>query len=201
MERPLRDYHAKNKDMQTMSRVQQDLAILARSLEAAQKKADKLRDKGPKAAGKSSSAASAAQDAKLQWDSRAPFVFEQLQAIDEHRLNHLRDTLTQFQTHEADQIERNRQSAENCLNALLAADTAEEISAFALRASGGRTADMVNRNPPATASSQPESTPMETLQPPPPINDDAASQRSGHSNQGRSSFGISVPLAQLHNHN
>ncbi|WEW54939.1 Suppressor of Profilin deletion [Emydomyces testavorans] len=200
VERPLREYNLKNKDLKSMSSVQQDLANLARSLEAAQKKADKLKDKGPKAAGKSLSAASAAQDARAQWDSRVPFVFEQLQAVDEHRLNHLRDVLTQLQTHEADQVERNRQSAENCLNALLTVDTAEEIGTFALRASGGRTAELGNHNPPRAVSPQPETAPMEALQPPPRLNDDGASQRSSNSIHGRPSFALEQQQHPQHRH-
>nr|KMM72734.1 hypothetical protein CPAG_09026 [Coccidioides posadasii RMSCC 3488] len=126
VEKPLKEYPIKNKDIKSVSGAQQDLANLARSLEVAQKKADKLKDKGPKAAGKSSAAMAAVQEARTQWESRAPFVFEKLQAVDEDRLNQLRDVLTQFQTHEADQVERNRQSTETCLDSLLTVDTAEE---------------------------------------------------------------------------
>lgn len=67
------------------------------------------------------------------WDSQAPFIMEQLQAADESRCNHLRDVLTQFQTHEVDQVERNRKTAEQCLNALLTVETADEIKLFAVR--------------------------------------------------------------------
>ncbi|EAS32378.3 uncharacterized protein CIMG_03402 [Coccidioides immitis RS] len=188
VEKPLKEYPIKNKDIKSMSGAQQDLAHLARSLEAAQKKADKLKDKGPKAAGKSSAAMAAVQEARTQWESRAPFVFEKLQAVDEDRLNQLRDVLTQFQTHEADQVERNRQSTETCLDSLLTVDTAEEIRTFALRASGGRTAGLATQEPPTTASTQAENPPMDPLQPPPRINDDIASRRSSHSNQRRPSF-------------
>ncbi|PGH09376.1 hypothetical protein AJ79_05688 [Helicocarpus griseus UAMH5409] len=212
VERPLREYASKNRDMQAMSTMQQDLATLAKELESAKKKADKLKDKGPKAAAKSSSAISAAQDVAQQWESRAPFVFEQLQAVDEHRLNHLRDVLTQLETHEVDQIERNRQSAESCLNALLNVRTEEEIRAYTMKVTGGRIPESRRTNAPATTSPPPTSptpspapapapalaqspavdtsdaiTPVavaEPLPPPPRIQDDGASQRSGRSNQG-----------------
>ncbi|ODH29085.1 hypothetical protein ACO22_03808 [Paracoccidioides brasiliensis] len=202
-ERPLREYATKNRDMQSMSTMQHDLANLAKELESVTRKADKLKDKGPKAAAKTSSAVSAAQDVAQQWESRAPFVFEQLQAVDEHRLNHLRDVLTQYETHEVDRIERDRESAESCLNALLNVQTDEEIRAFTTKAIGGR-APVSRRTNPPSAASPPASPPCrvlgdtasvtaaaESLLPPPPRNqDDRASQHSGQSNQGRLSVGL-----------
>ncbi|OJD24979.1 hypothetical protein ACJ73_03657 [Blastomyces percursus] len=191
VERPLKEYASRNDDMQSMSTMQQDLANLAKELESAKKKADKLKDKGPKAAAKTSSAVSAAQEVAQQWESRAPFVFEQLQAVDEHRLNHLRDVLTQFQTHEADHIERTRRSTENCLNALLNVQTDEEIRAFTTKVTGGRTpVSRTTTTDVAATTSPPWSGQIpavsgEPLPPPPIIHDDAASQRSGRSNQGR----------------
>ncbi|KAK2772782.1 hypothetical protein FQN53_004452 [Emmonsiellopsis sp. PD_33] len=200
VERPLREYAIKNRDMQSMSTMQTDLANLAKELESAKKKADKLKDRGPKAAAKSSAAISAAQDVAQQWESRAPFVFEQLQAVDEHRLNHLRDVLTQFETHEVDQIERNRQTAETCLNALLNVQTDDEIRTFVAKATGGRApeprrsiAQTSTTSPPTTAQEH-----SEPLPPPPRIQDDAASQRSGRSNRGRLGIATeqSPPLPQ-----
>ncbi|OJD16657.1 hypothetical protein AJ78_03209 [Emergomyces pasteurianus Ep9510] len=196
VERPLKEYASKNSDMQSISTMQYDLANLAKELESAKKKADKLKDKGPKAAAKTSSAISAAQDVVQQWESRAPFVFEQLQAVDEHRLNHLRDVLTQYETHEVDQIERTRQSAESCLNALLNVQTDEEIRAFTTKVTGGRaTASRTTTTTtaaPATTASPPLPAPdpaavaaAEPLAPPSRIHDDGASQRSSRSHQGR----------------
>src|SRR5262245_35930328 len=113
--------------MQSMLTKQVDLAVLAKESEAAQKKADKLKEKSSKATGKISTAVSAAEDANQQWESKAPSVFEKLQAVDEDRLHHLRVVLTQFETHVIDQIERNRQTVETCFNALLSVEPADEI--------------------------------------------------------------------------
>lgn len=162
VERPLREYSLKNREAKTMTNMQNDLMNLAKSLEAAQKKADKLKDKKSRGSAKSSANA-AVEDARTQWESRAPFVFEKLQAVDEHRLNHLRDVLTQLQTHESDQVERSRQSAESCLNALLNVDTSEEINTFALKASGGRTAEPATRT--TTAATTTTETPAATEPP------------------------------------
>ncbi|KAL2004122.1 hypothetical protein VTN02DRAFT_6586 [Thermoascus thermophilus] len=178
VERPLREYSNKNRELQSMPTVQSDLASLAKSLEAAQKKVDKVREKGPKAAEKLAAAISAVEEATQQWESRAPFVFEQLQAIDESRVNHLRDVLTQFQTHEVDQIERNRQTAESCLNVLLNVETADEIKTFAAKVNGGRPPPVFRRQDSSSAGTTP-------LPPPPRIHDDAASQRSGRSGHER----------------
>ena len=139
VEKPLREYQTRNREMQAMSTVQGNLAALAKDVETSQKKAGRAKEKG----GKSNSvrienASSDVENAKQQWDVQAPYVFEQLQALDETRSNHLRDVLTQFQTHEVDQVERNRVVAEGCLNDLLNVDTATEISLFVANTTGQR---------------------------------------------------------------
>lgn len=162
--------------MSSMPGVQSDMAGLAKSLETAQKKVDKTKEKGPKAADKLSSAIAAAEEVGQQWSSRAPYVFEQLQAADEGRLNHLRDVLTQLETHEVDRIERCREAAESCLNVLLNVETGDEITTFAARINGGRpvTSRQEQSPPSATATTMP-------LPPPPRFQDDTASERSGKS--------------------
>lgn len=164
-----------------MSGVQSDLATLAKNLENSQKKVDKTKEKGPKAADKLASALSATEEISQQWNSRAPFVFEQLQAVDEGRLNHLRDVLTQLETHEVDQVERCRQAAESCLNVLLNVETADEIKTFAAKINGGRPV------PPRQEQSPPTTSPpvADPLPPPPRIQDDAVSERSGRSGTPR----------------
>lgn len=112
---------------------------MARDIENAQKKTDRLQTKGNKTAtGKAANANYDLENAQSQWNSQAPYVFENLQAVDETRLNHLRDALTQFQTHEVDLVERNRVTAEQCLNVLLNVETADEIKTFALRTMSGK---------------------------------------------------------------
>lgn len=191
VERPLREYSSKNRDMQQMPGILSNLAGLSKSLDEAQKKVDKAKGKGTKGADKLASAIAASEEINQQWESRAPLVFEQLQAADEGRLNHLRDVLTQLQTHELDQVERGRQAAESCLNILLNVETADEIKTFAAKMTGTRAplSPVTSRR----QTSQPETpTPpsapaVETppavapLAPPPHIQDDVASQRSGRS--------------------
>ncbi|KAF2257762.1 hypothetical protein CC78DRAFT_598595 [Lojkania enalia] len=177
VERPLREFSGTNKEVQNMSNIAGNLNAMAKEIEAAQKKSDKLRDKGAKAsASKVANAVAEVENATLQWESQAPYVFEQLQAIDERRLNHLRDALTQFQTHEVDQVERNRISAEETLNALLNIETADEIKTFALRMQSGERPHTA-RKPSSVA------TPSRSLAPPPaaptPQTDDNRSQKSG----------------------
>jgi hypothetical protein len=180
VERPLREFTTNNREVQAMGNIQGNLTAIAKDIDAAQKKQGKLRDKGPKA--KASAVADAVQDierAELQWDSQAPYVFEQLQAIDETRLNHLRDVLTQFQTHEVDQVERSRATAEETLNAMLNIETADEIQTWSLRMRSGE-GPQPSRKLSATA------TPARNLAPPPipgPASptaaDDNRSQKSG----------------------
>ena len=122
--------------MQAVSTVQGNLAAVAKEVDGAHKRAAKL-STGKSSANKVANATSDVEAANQQWESQAPYVFEQLQALDEGRVNHLRDVLTQLETHEVDLVERNRITAETCLNALLNVDTSDEISTFVARISGG----------------------------------------------------------------
>lgn len=153
-----------------MTTIQGNLASIAKDLETAQKRAEKV--KGGKSSTKIANATSDVDIAAQQWQSQAPYVFEQLQALDESRVNHLRDILTQLETHEVDQVERNRVNAESCLNALLNLNTSEEISAFVAKTSGGR--------PPLTPRQKSRTIAAGALRPQTPArtHDDGASDRS-----------------------
>ncbi|MCJ1479761.1 hypothetical protein MMC13_008447 [Lambiella insularis] len=158
VEQPLRIFQNKNREMQGISTIQGNLAALAKELDEAQKKSERVLAKGGKAGTqKVSSAISNVQDANQQWNSQAPFVFEQLQALDESRVNHLRDVLTQLQTHEVDQLERSRVSAESCLNVLLNVDTADEVSAFVARNTGGASRMPLQRQSRVASTATPSS--------------------------------------------
>ncbi|KAL4795387.1 Muniscin C-terminal mu homology domain-containing protein [Aspergillus venezuelensis] len=198
VERPLREYNTKNKELASMPGIQNDLTSLAKNLEKSQKTVEKAKERGPKGADKLATAVTAAHEVSQQWESRAPFVFEQLQAADEGRLNHLRDVLTQLETHESDQIERSRQAAESCLNVLLNVETADEIKTFAAKINGGRPVAPLRRPTsagpetqtpaPAPAPAAPaaaSTTPEPPLPPPPRVTDDAASHRSASSGRAR----------------
>ncbi|KAL9071243.1 MAG: hypothetical protein Q9157_005527 [Trypethelium eluteriae] len=191
VERPLRDFQTSNRELQQMSTIQGNLGSIAKELDAAQKKSDKLNSQGQKAsAQKVANAAQEADSARLQWDSQAPFVFESLQQVDESRLNHLRDVLTQFQTHEVDHVERVRQSTENCLNGILSIETADEIKTWALRTTRGQPRIERTRSRPSTtgsvvptASTAPPVPPIpqEALAPTASTGNDDGSSRSGSS--------------------
>ena len=165
VENPLRQFAVKNRDMQSMSTIQGNLASIARDYDGAQKKAEKLQDSSNP--DKVANATSGVDDARQQWESQAPYVFEQLQSLDETRCNHLRDLLTQFQTHEVDQVERNRTSAEECLNLLLNVETADEIKTFASKVGGGRSNAAARRSS-AAGSARPQSSIGPPPTPPPP---------------------------------
>ncbi|KAF2625043.1 hypothetical protein BU25DRAFT_493046 [Macroventuria anomochaeta] len=188
VERPLREFYANDREVQAMGNMSGNLAAMAKDVDAARKKSEKLRAKGAKA--KPSEVGEAAQEeqnAELQWDSQAPFVYEKLQAVDESRLNHLRDALTQFQTHEVDQVERSRVTAEETLNVLLNIETADEIQTWSLRLRSG---DIPQ--PSRKMSIAPPASPARNLAPPPVPSaagpsDDARSQKSGSTQEKHSS--------------
>ncbi|KAK5008823.1 hypothetical protein LTR60_005347, partial [Cryomyces antarcticus] len=72
VERPLRDFASTDREMQAMSTIQGNLAAMAREIDGAQKKADKLKEKGAKAAaGKVANATSDVDNARSQWASQA----------------------------------------------------------------------------------------------------------------------------------
>ncbi|KAK4498588.1 hypothetical protein PRZ48_011246 [Zasmidium cellare] len=134
VEAPLRAFQSNNREMSAMTTIQGNLASLAKDVERAQQKTDKLQTKNERAdPGKVANASSDLDNARQQWESQAPYVFENLQALDETRVNQLRDLLTQFQTLEVDQVEKARVAAESCLNVLLNVETQDEIKTFAIK--------------------------------------------------------------------
>lgn len=166
--------------MQAMTTTQGNLASMARELDSAQEKSDKLTRKGGRASTqKVEAATSQLTNARQQWDSQAPFIFETLQALDETRLNHLRDVLTQYQTFEADQIERNRTTVEQTLASLLEIETSQEIRNWS-RVGNSEKAKSTRRaraTSNATSTAPPAAT--SSLRPPPvPSHSDNMSQRS-----------------------
>lgn len=136
VERPLLDYQSMSREMQAMTTIQGNLASVAKEADGAHKRAAKLAG-GKSSANKVANATSDVEAANQHWESQAPYVFEQLQELDMNRIDHLRTVLTQLETFEVDLVERNRVTAERCLNALLNMDTKDEISTFVARMSGG----------------------------------------------------------------
>ncbi|KAM4058853.1 fes/CIP4, and EFC/F-BAR-like domain-containing protein [Hirsutella rhossiliensis] len=140
VEHPLRAYQQR-RDIQSMYNISSNLGAMAKDLEDAQDKADKLNRKGNKvSAQKVDAATSRLESATQQWESQAPFVFETLQALDESRVNQLRDLLTQYQTNEANQAQRAQDNAVEALAAMLEISTEKEIRDFAQRTTAGRPA-------------------------------------------------------------
>jgi hypothetical protein len=134
VEVPLREWTTKDRDMQQMTNIIGNIQAIAKDLENAQKKSDKLSGKGGKAdAGKVASAASGVETALGQWESQAPYVFERLQAVDEARVDNMRNVLTQYQTYIIEAGSSLSGSAEDSLNALLNVQTADEIKTFVMK--------------------------------------------------------------------
>lgn len=138
VEQDLRQFQNR-KEFQNMTTMSANLSAIAKEFEDAREKADKLTRKGGKASAlKVDQATARLESATGQWESQAPFILETLQALDEQRCNHLRDVLTQLQTHEVDQADRLRATANDALTTILEADTSKEVDNFATRATAGR---------------------------------------------------------------
>jgi F-BAR domain only protein len=159
-----------------MTRSMDSIQKIVKDMDNANKKAEKLRDRSGKVnVDKVATAASSVEDARVQWDSQAPFVFESLQEVDEVRLDHLRGCLTQFQTYSSEVNTAVSSAAEESLNALLNWQTAVEIQHFTLKAptSLSMLRERRKSQPPPPVSIQPPN----SLSPPLP-HDDVLSQRS-----------------------
>lgn len=176
-----------------MTSVQGNLGSMAKELEDARNHSEKLSKKGGKASAQKVEAATLKlEGANTQWDTTAPFIFETLQALDETRLNHLRDVLTQLETHEADQVERSRQIAENTLNSILEVDTAQEIRTFVQNAINGK--PKLERTPRHPAMRQTSTAGSSMLPPPTRSGDDGSSEHSGRMDGGSGELFLSFFL-------
>ncbi|KAH7146320.1 Muniscin C-terminal mu homology domain-containing protein [Dactylonectria macrodidyma] len=139
LENPLRNFHTRT-DVQNINTMASNLTAMARDLEEAQDRSDKLSRKGGRAnVQKVDAASSKLEAASQQWEAQAPFIFESLQALDESRVNNLRDLLTQYQTHESDQAQRSQDNAVETLALMLEIDTEKEIHSFVHKATAGKT--------------------------------------------------------------
>ncbi|CAK7214595.1 Suppressor of Profilin deletion [Sporothrix bragantina] len=138
VEGPLRRFQSKE-DMTSMNTISSNLQSMAKELDDAQAQADKLSKKGGKAnSHKVDAASQRLESATQQWDTQAPFIFETLQALDEKRVNHLRDVMTQLQTHECEQAARSSATGDAMLNLILEIRTEDEIQNFAQQVVQGR---------------------------------------------------------------
>ncbi|KAK9784505.1 putative FCH domain-containing protein [Seiridium cardinale] len=190
VETPLRTFHTK-KEMQNIQTIQGNLHNMAKELDDAQKKSEALNKKaGKTSAAKMDQAASRLESATNQWESQAPFVFETLQALDETRLNQIRDVLTQYGTYEGEQVQQKQAEAESVLNSLLDYHTGNEIQAFMAKTTAGK-AKVPTRTPLSTTRTSSSIGGANTSLAPPSINapppapspvaiDDARSSHSGH---------------------
>lgn len=161
--------------MQNIYTISNNLSNIAKELEDAQGKSDKLSKKGNKAnSQKVDMASSKLESAQQQWDSQAPFVFESLQALDESRVNQLRDLLTQYQTHETDLAERLQIVSAETLAVMLDISTEAEVQNFV-------SSVLADRPVPITRSSTRRSsvtTPQPSNPPPLPLGATDLSTRS-----------------------
>ncbi len=188
VEQSLRTFQNK-KEMQSIHTISTNLQTMARELEDAQEKSDKLTRKGGKAnVQKVDQATSKLESATQQWESQAPFIFESLQALDELRINHLRDVLTQLETHEVDQATRTQAAAEDAVNFMLEIDTAAEIQNFAHKVTAGKPKVERKSGPgPGTISRQSTTVggPSPLAPPSGSVHDDDVSEHSKDGPQGK----------------
>jgi hypothetical protein len=138
VENPLRVFQQK-KDSMNMTTMANTLSTTAKEYDDAKDKSEKLSKKGGKASTQKVDVATGKLESlSQQWDSQAPYVFETLQALDESRVNQMRDLLTQYQTFESEQAQRTQDRAVETLAQMLDISTESEIQNFVSRVTSGR---------------------------------------------------------------
>ncbi|PHH56077.1 hypothetical protein CFIMG_003445RAa [Ceratocystis fimbriata CBS 114723] len=137
IETPLRSFSSRD-DVRNLNTIHANLVSMARELDDAQEKTEKLSKKGAKTQAKMEQASARLEAAISQWESQAPFVFESLQVADEARVNQMRNLLTQYETMDLDCSQRSAASSTNALNLLLEVSTQREIDQFVHRTTSGR---------------------------------------------------------------
>ncbi|KAI1386595.1 Muniscin C-terminal mu homology domain-containing protein [Hypoxylon trugodes] len=179
VETPLRSFHQR-KEMINIHTVQGNLQNMAKELEDAQERSEKLTKKGGKAsAQKVDLAAGKLESATQQWESQAPFIFESLQALDESRMDQLRNSLTLYGTYEGEQAQSHQSESETVLNSLLDYTTAKEIEHFVAKTTAGR--PKLEKRTTTTRQSSSLSGQNSATAPAPSIHTPAADDHSEHS--------------------
>jgi hypothetical protein len=183
VEKPIREFATKNSDWSSMKSLETNLGSIAKTVDSAEERAEKLRKRGQKAKPQQvAETASAVSNAHAEWDSQAPFVFEKLEVADEARCNNLRDALTRLQTLELDQAQSTMQAAENTLGLILDLSASDETKAFANKATMGR--HKIERQQSRTGSRTPGHPSTPSI-----VTDDSVSVQSSHSGGGVSGGG------------
>ncbi|KAF3935958.1 hypothetical protein ABW19_dt0205305 [Dactylella cylindrospora] len=191
VERPVREFAASNKEWVSLRTMEGNLTSLSKAIDTSEEKVEKLKKKGKRAEpSKVAEATSGLKDAQGNWESQSPFIFEQLQAVDEARVTHLRESLTRMQTLELDQTDQVKSLMEATVQALLDVNTSDEIKSYANRVCGGKAGSITSRPGSQRARQGP------IIQTPSIVTDDSVSvQSSGSAEKG--SHGLGGGLRRL----
>lgn len=166
-----------------MKNLETNLSAIAKTVDSAEERAEKLRKRGQKAKPQQvAEAATSVSNAHAEWDSQAPFVFEKLEVADEARCNNLKDALTRLQTLELDQAQSTMQAAEATLSIMLDITASDETKGFANKATLGR--HKIERQQSRTGSRNPGHPSTPSI-----VTDDSVSVQSSHSGGGVSGGG------------
>ncbi|KAJ6256287.1 hypothetical protein Dda_8784 [Drechslerella dactyloides] len=189
VERPIREFPTHNKEWASLRTMEGNLNGLAKAIDTSEDKVEKLRKKGKRAEpAKVAEATAGFKEATGNWESQSPFIFEQLQAVDEARITQLKESLTRMQTLELDQFDHMKGLMEATVQALLDVNAADEIKGFVNRVCGGKSASIGSR--PGSQRAPP------TLQTPSIVTDDSVSVQSSGS-ADKASHGLGGGLRRL----
>ncbi|TGZ81765.1 hypothetical protein EX30DRAFT_340630 [Ascodesmis nigricans] len=178
VERPIREFAIRNSEWTGMKALETNLGTVAKTIDVAEERAEKLKKRGAKAkAQQVADSAASVSSAYAEWDSQAPFVFEKFQVADEGRCNNLKDALTRLQTLELDRTQSSMKAVEETLAEMLDISTADEMKGFANKAIAGRQHLERRRSKASNHRAGQPSTPSI-------VTDDSVSVQSSHSGGG-----------------
>ncbi|KAF3933284.1 hypothetical protein ABW20_dc0110020 [Dactylellina cionopaga] len=156
---------------------------LAKAIDSNEDKVEKMKKKGKRAEpAKVAEATAGLKDAVGNWESQSPFIFEQLQAVDETRITLMRESLTRMQTLELDQMDHMKALMEATVQSLLDINTMDEIKAFANRVCGTKSSASIGSRPPSQRAPP-------AIQAPSIITDDSVSVHTSGSAEKASGHG------------
>ncbi|OLL22803.1 Cytoskeletal protein syp1 [Neolecta irregularis DAH-3] len=108
-------FEAHDEDWHGMRHVESNIASLAKYVELAEGKVEKVKKKGKALPTKVEQVLESMSIVRGQWETEAPFVFERFQAIDERRLEFIKDIYHKYENLEIEQAKRKTEISDGVL--------------------------------------------------------------------------------------
>lgn len=134
VQRPLRQFHKSAEWLDTRM-LEDELEKLGNAYKSHDETVEKLRRKSPSR--QTEVAQQSLGQIRVQWESQAPYIVDQVEAIDERRLGQIKTALTTFGTVQSDCANKGVAASEAVLSSVLAYDPSQDVAAFAAKLTAG----------------------------------------------------------------